>query len=85
MIDYTSLNKAVKDSGMTKAFIAKKLGITRPNLYDKLSGKRSFDATEIGTLKEVLRLSNESFMEIFFNKDVGRLPTNEVSNGHSHH
>lgn len=81
MIDYTSLNKKVKDSGMTKAFIAKKLGITRASLYDKLSGKRSFDAAEIGTLKEVLHLDDESFLAVFFNSNVGKMPTIEVVNG----
>ena len=80
MIDYTGLNKKIKDSGMTKAFIAKKLGITRANLYDKLSGKRTFDAAEIGTLKEVLHLDNESFLAIFFNPNVGKMPTSEVAN-----
>lgn len=81
MIDYTSLNKKVKESGITKAFIATKLGITRANLYDKLSGKRTFDAAEIGVLKDVLRMDDNAFLSVFFAPNVDNLSTKEVVNG----
>jgi len=81
MIDYNGLNERVKESGMTKAFIAKKLGITRANLYDKLRGKRMFDSIEISILKDILHLDDATFLKIFFISNVDNLSTKVVVNG----
>ena len=81
MINYPALKEVVSKSGIKKSSIASRLGITRANLYDKLNGNRIFDVTEVYSLKDILRLSDQAFLDIFFNNDVGKMPTNEVDNG----
>ncbi len=82
MINYPALKEVVSKSGIKKSSIANHLGITRANLYDKLNGNRIFDVTEVYSLKEILRLSDQSFLDIFFNNNVGNLPASEVKDGH---
>lgn len=53
--------------------LAEKIGITRQSLHMKLNGERSFDQGEIMSIKINLRLSDEEFMEIFFNDNVDKL------------
>ena len=77
-MNYIELEMVIKDSGLKKSFIADKIGITRQNFYLKLNGERQFSQGEIMGLKEVLRLSDKQFMSIFFNNDVGKMPTTAV-------
>lgn len=74
-MNYMELETAIKDSGMMKSKIADKIGITRQALYLKLNGEREFSQREIFGLKQVLHLSDERFMQIFFNDHVDEVPT----------
>lgn len=64
------LKKKIKESGMTMVAIAEKTGIKRETLYNKLSGKSEFMASEMVALSSVLRLSLEERDAIFFASEV---------------
>ena len=56
----------IEKSGFSKSFIAESLGLSRPWLYNKLSGKREFKASEIKRLSKLLNLSASEKDAIFF-------------------
>ena len=51
----------VKANGMTFDAIAKKLGITRVSLWQKLNGKREFKLSEAYALADILGVSVDEF------------------------
>lgn len=66
MVDTKELEKRISDSGVSKTFLAKKLGISRPYFYDKLKGNREFDANEINILCKYLNIkTDKEKVEIF--------------------
>ncbi len=69
------LREVIKDSGVKVTALADKIGISRQSLTMKTNGERSFDQGEIMAIKTNLHLTDEQFMQIFFNDDVDRLPT----------
>jgi plasmid maintenance system antidote protein VapI len=69
------LREVIKDSGVKVTALADKIGISRQSLTMKLNGERSFDQGEIMAIKTNLHLTDEQFMQIFFNDDVDKLPT----------
>lgn len=72
------LNEAIKGSGITISALANKMGISRAALYAKLNGERSFDQGEIMSLKTILHLGDDQFLQIFFDNDVDILSTKET-------
>lgn len=60
------LREKIDESGMTMVAISKKTGIKRETLYNKLSGKSEFTASEMVALSQVLRLTMEERDAIFF-------------------
>ena len=70
MLNSFLLKEKIKESGMTIKAIAEKIGMTRETLYNKISGKSEFTASEIVALSEVLRLSKEDRDYIFLNKKL---------------
>ena len=74
-MNYMELETAIKDSGIMKSRIADKIGISRQALYLKLNGEREFTQKEVFGLKQVLHLSDEKFLQIFFNDHVDEMPT----------
>jgi len=73
------LKEVIQESGIKISALADKIGITRQSLYMKLDGERNFNQGEIMALKTHLHLSDEQFMEIFFNDDVEDLSTKETT------
>ena len=69
------LREVIKDSGVKVTALADKIGISRQSLTMKLNGERSFDQGEIMAIKTNLHLTDEQFMQLFFNDDVDKLPT----------
>lgn len=65
MANIDLLKKKMSDSGMSTTFIAKKVGISRETLYNRLE-KPDFRASEIVLLTKVLRLSRSERDSIFF-------------------
>ena len=70
MVNTRLLEQAISDSGMTMVAIAKKSGISRETLYNKLRGVSEFKASEISNLSKVLRLSTGERDSIFFNSEM---------------
>ena len=70
MTDFDLLKEKIKDSGMTMVAIAKKTGILRETLYNRLNGIGDFTASEMLALSDVLRLSNKERNAIFFARKV---------------
>ena len=71
------LTEVIKDRCIKVSALADKMGITRQSLHQKLKGEREFGQGEILTLKNVLHLSDDQFMQIFFDDDVEELSTKE--------
>ena len=68
MSDISLLKERIDESGMTMVAIARKSGVHRPTLYNRLKGKGEFTATEIVGLTNALNLSKPDRGKIFFNK-----------------
>lgn len=66
MPDIDALKKKISDSGIPMTTIAKRSGIIRETLYNRLSGIGEFTASEIVGLTETLRLSKTEREQIFF-------------------
>lgn len=57
----TRLLSELKDRGII---------IARSSLYRKLNGKTEFTRKEIAAISEILKMSTETIMQIFFNTKV---------------
>lgn len=64
------LNDKIRDSGMTIKAIARKSGILRETLYNKLNGSVEFKASEILNISNTLKLSPDERNKIFFAEKV---------------
>ena len=70
MTDISALKSVIEDSGMTMVAIAKKAGMVRETLYNRLNGIGEFTASEIIGLSEALHLKNADRERIFFTRRV---------------
>ncbi len=70
MTDIELLIDKIRDSGMTMIAIAKKSGIDRATMYNRLKGRGEFTASEIVSLSEVLRLNKTERDKIFLSTKV---------------
>lgn len=77
MTDKNALNEIIKESGVSKVFVARRLGITDTALRLKINGEREFKQSEIAKLQELFRLTNEQTASIFFAKEVVPQSTKE--------
>lgn len=66
MVNTDKLNSVIKEKGYTKESIARRLGISRQSLSNKINNKTPFRDTESLYLKELLELSDVQFVSIFF-------------------
>ncbi|WP_455258109.1 toxin-antitoxin system, antitoxin component, Xre family protein [Peptoniphilus asaccharolyticus] len=64
------LNKKINDSGLTITFIANTLGISRQQLYKKLSGESEFKVSELNEVFDILKLNRNEKEEIFLSENV---------------
>jgi len=64
------LEEAIKQKGIKKNMLAAKMGISREALYNKISGKTEFLASEIHAITKYLDLSKKERDEIFFTSKV---------------
>ena len=67
MVNIDYLNEKIDSSGMTITAIARKSGILRETLYNRMSGKGDFTASEIVSLTNVLKLTKAERDKIFLN------------------
>lgn len=64
MTDIDALRKCISNKGMSIAFVARKSGILRETLYNRLK-TGDFKISEISALAKVLSLSRDERDEIF--------------------
>lgn len=77
MTDTVELNKRIRNSGLTKSYIAKKLGITLYGFQKKRENRSQFTAEEIKILCELLSINTLREKErIFFADKVDKTPIN---------
>lgn len=60
------LNDRIKLSRIPISAIAEGIGLSRQSLYQKMNGKREFKSSEVNKICEMLRLTNEEKMLVFF-------------------
>lgn len=70
MTNVELLKSMIAESGMTVTAIAKKSGIERATLYNRLKGIGEFTASEIVNLSNVLRLTKSDRDKIFLSSNV---------------
>jgi DNA-binding phage protein len=70
MTDNEMLLSKIKESGMTMTAVAKKTGIDRTTLYNRLKGIGEFTASEIVSLSNVLHLTKPERDKIFLTPSV---------------
>lgn len=66
MTNIELLRNKMDETGMTVVSISEKSGILRETLYNRMSGKGEFKASEIQALTKVLRLTKDERDDIFF-------------------
>lgn len=65
MVNIELLKEKISRSGMTMVAISRKAGITRGTMYNRISGKSDFTASEIVALTDVLSMTKEERDIIF--------------------
>lgn len=60
--------KYLQDHGIKQSFIAEKMGISTPNLSNKLNGRSKFDADFAIEFSKVLDISPDIFLKNSFSK-----------------
>lgn len=70
MTNTLKLKAAIAESGLNQEQIAKMLGVSLCTFNYKLNGVSEFKASEIKKLTELLKLKNETMMQIFFADNV---------------
>lgn len=64
------LEKAIRDNGLKKSFLAEKIGLTPAGFCNCLNNRAEFKASQINTLCELLGITDLSTKEaIFFAPD----------------
>lgn len=66
MSDVKALRKKIDESGLPMTFVAKRSGIVRGTLYNRLRGIGEFTASEIVGLSNVLQMTRAEREKIFF-------------------
>lgn len=66
MINTRKFKAIIVEKGYTQEQIAEYLGISNTTLNYKINNKTEFKASEIKLIAELLKLSNQQVMDIFF-------------------
>lgn len=67
------LNAVIDEVGIPLSTIAEKTGISRRSLYLKLAGEREFKISELNTIADLFRLTDEEKTMIFFGKQGDKI------------
>lgn len=70
MVNLSKLQDKINESGMTIVSIAKKAGLSRETVYNRLKGKGEFTASEILMLTDILHLSKSERDDIFLREKL---------------
>lgn len=72
------LNDRITLSRIPITAIAEEMGLSRQSLYLKMKGEREFKSSEVVKLCEILRLTEEERMLIFFADRVDKTDISET-------
>ncbi len=75
MVNLNLLNEIIDNSGITKTYIASKMGISRAHLYDLLTGKVIFTIMEASMLCDILHITTTSERLKIFTLKLTNSPT----------
>lgn len=76
MVNTQYLEELIKDSGIKKKAICRKMGWSYPTLQRKLTNEKSFYTHEVEKLCDILRIDDFRMVEkIFFYHDVDKKGT----------
>ena len=70
MIKSNLLIEKIDACGFKLVFVAKQLGISYQAFLKKLNNETEFKTSEVMILKEILHLTDDEVMEIFFGQNV---------------
>ena len=70
MTNVKLLRDKITQSGYKMTFLADKCGLSTFGFQLKVDGKNEFKPSEINVLKELLNLTNQEVMSIFFAENV---------------
>ena len=62
----SEVRSRIDKEGIKFCRVAERLGISTQALYNKINGTSEFSNSELLTLKEMLHLSNDEFLVLFF-------------------
>ena len=65
------LREKIDGCGFKLVFVAKQLGISYQAFLKKLNNETEFKTSEVMILKELLHLTDDEVMEIFFGQNAG--------------
>ena len=66
MVNSAMLNEIIKESGIKKEVVARRLGISTTSLTSKAEGRTDFKSEEIVSLKSIFNLSLSQINDLFF-------------------
>lgn len=73
-VDLPTLKSYIEHSGYKTTYIAQFMGISRPSLFNKMHGRTDFTIMEVYKLSQLLGLSNDDIINIFFKGNVNKTP-----------
>ena len=68
MTDTEKLREVIKSRGVSFAFIAEKIGMSRQGFAKKIDENSDFKAYQMFIIKDLLRLTDEEARDIFFSQ-----------------
>lgn len=70
MVNTRLLRWKIEEKGTSVADVAAKMGVDKATLYRRIANGETFTIGEVGKITEILSLSKEEAMSIFFNYEV---------------
>lgn len=71
MLHNETLNRKIRDAGLTRRQFAAKLGLTYAGYQARIRRGSEFKASEIYAIRDILGLSAEDVTRIFFGDEAG--------------
>lgn len=71
MTNTALLEEAIRESGLKKVYLAKKVGLTAAGFYNCCNNKAEFKASQINTLCDLLGIEDLARKEAIFFADFG--------------
>lgn len=70
MVDTRLLRQKIDEKRTTISEIASKMGIDKATLYRRIANSETFTIGEVGMITEILNLSHDEAVSIFFSHSV---------------